>query len=144
MLRTKLSLLLLLLAPTFSFGSNLCIAISGGFGKGGSTFVEPSFSAPSEGKCSLWTGFTKTAIDVIVTTYGTGCLSSDGRALTMALSSVNPGWFGPGEIRSDYITMTRSESSKPFTTGNDQGAFSGDAEVVSCSSSLLDLPSSHE
>jgi hypothetical protein len=146
MIRVKshLALLLALLSPTFSFASNFCIATNGGFGKGGTTFIGPDFALPSEGKCAPWAGFTKTASTVVVTTYGTGCLSSNGKVLTVAVSSADPDWFGSGSIGSDYIKLTRSESSKPFTTGDDMGAFGGDAEEVSCTSSLLELPSSHD
>jgi hypothetical protein len=40
--------------------------------------------------------------------------------------------------------LTRSKTTESFTTGSDQGYFGGDAEVVSCTSSLLNLPSSHD
>jgi hypothetical protein len=143
--KSRLSLLLALLTPASGFAaSNYCIATNGGFGNDGTTFIGPGFAVPSEGKCTPWTGFTKTASTVIVTTYGTGCLSSDGTALTVAVSSADPNWFGAGTIGSDYIQLTRSKSGESFTTGSDQGAFGGDAEVVSCTSSLLDLPSNHD
>ncbi len=146
MLRIKspLAMLLALLTPACGLASDYCIATNGGFGHGGTTFIAPSFSIPSEGKCADWSGFTKTASTVIVTTYGTGCLSSDGKALTVAVSSADPDWFGSGNIGSDYIRLTRSETGKPFTTGNDWGSFGGDAAPVSCSSSLLSLPSTHD
>jgi hypothetical protein len=143
-LKSQLCLLLALLTPVCGFASNYCIATNGGFGSDGTTFIEPSFAIPAEGKCAPWIGFTKTASTVVVTTYGTGCLSSDGTALTVAVSSADPDWFGPGMLGSDYIQLTRSKSSGPFTTGFDQGAFGGDALPVSCTSSLLDLPSSHD
>jgi len=142
---SRLSLLLALLTPASGFAaSNYCIATNGGFGHDGTTFIGPSFAVPAEGKCTPWTGFTKTATTVTVTTYGTGCLSSDGKALTVAVSSADPNWFGAGSIGLDYIQLTRSKSDESFTTGSDQGAFGGDAEVVSCTSSLLDLPSNHD
>lgn len=143
--KSLLSLLLALLTPVCGFAaSNYCIATGGGFGDGGTTFIGPGFAIPAEGKCAPWTGFTKTASTVVVTTYGTGCLSNNGEALTVAVSSADPNWFGPGSIGSDYIQLTRSKTTESFTTGSDQGAFGGDAEVVSCTSSLLDLPSSHD
>lgn len=144
-IKSSLALLLAALTPACGFASNICVATSGGFGNGGTTYVEPTFALPSEGKCSPWAGFAKTASTVIVTTYGTGCLSSDGKVLTVAVSSADPDWFGIGTVGSDYIRVTRSESKGLFTTGNDQGAFGGgNAEEVSCTSSLLELPSSHD
>jgi hypothetical protein len=144
-LKPLLSFLLTLLTPVGSFAaSHYCIATSGGFGHGGTTFVDPSFALPAEGKCTAWSGFTKTASTVVVTTYGTGCLSSDGTALTVAVSSADPSWFGPGVLGSDYIRLTRSKSTEAFTIGSDQGAFGGNAEVVSCTASLLELPASHD
>jgi hypothetical protein len=148
MFRFKTSHLILLLgltAPASSFATeHYCIATNGGFGKGGTTFIGTGFAVPAEGECTPWSGFTKTADTVVVTTYGTGCLSSDGKALTVAVSSADPDWFGIGAIGSDYISLKRSESKGPFTAGGDQGAFGGDAEVVSCTSSLEHLPSSHD
>jgi hypothetical protein len=47
-----------------------CIAVNGGFGFGGTTFVARNFSQPGEGKCTPWTGYTKTADTVILTTSG--------------------------------------------------------------------------
>ena len=142
--KSRLALLLALLTPASGFAANYCIATNGGFGHDGTTFIGPSFAVPSEGKCTPWTGFTKTATTVIVTTYGTGCLSSDGKALTVAVSSADPNWFGAGNIGLDYIQLTRGNATESFTTGYDQGAFGGNAEVVSCTSSLLHLPSSHD
>ena len=142
--KSRLFLLLALLTPVSGFASNYCIATNGGFGHGGTTFIEPGFAVPLAGKCTPWTGFTKTATSVVMTTYGTSCLSSDGTALTVAVSSADPNWFGAGNIGSDYIQLTRSNTAESFTTGYDQGAFGGNAEVVSCTSSLLHLPSSHD
>ena len=141
--KSLLALLLTILTPACSFASSTCIAASGGFGNGGTTFIAPGFSLPSEGKCASWVGFAKTASTVVVTTYGTGCLSSDGKVLTVAVSSADPDWFGMGNIGSDYIELTRSGTGKPFNTGFDKGAFGGDAQEITCTSSLLNLPSSH-
>ena len=138
--KSLLSLLLALLIPACGFASNYCIATNGGWPSGGTTFIGPSFAIPAEGKCAAWLGFTKTASTVVLTTSGTGCLSSDGTALTVAVSSADPSF----ESASDYIQLTRSKSTEPFTTGSDQGTFGGTADVVSCTSSLLNLPSSHD
>ena len=141
-LKPQLSLLLALLIPVSGFAaSNVCIATNGGFGHGGTTFVGPGFAVPLGGKCAPWNGFTKTASTVILTTYGTGCLSSDGTALTVAVSSADPEFLGAGSIGSDYIALTKSNGK---FTGTDQGAFGGDAKVVSCTSSLLHLPATHD
>ena len=139
--KSRLFLMLALLTPASGFATNYCIATNGGFGHDGTTFIGPSFAVPSEGKCTPWTGFTKTATTVIVTTYGTGCLSSDGTALTVAVSSADPEFLGAGSIGSDYIALTKSNGK---FTGTDQGAFGGDAKVVSCTSSLLHLPATHD
>jgi len=141
--KSLLSLLLALLIPACGFASNYCIATNGGWPSGGTTFIGPSFAIPAEGKCTAWLGFTKTASTVVLTTSGTGCLSSDGTALTVAVSSADPSFFG-SIYEPDYIQFTRSKSTEPFTSGDDQGAFGGTAEVVSCTSSLLNLPSSHD
>jgi hypothetical protein len=139
-----LLLLLGLIAPLHSFASEpYCISVNGGFGEGGTTFIGSGLAVPGQGKCSPWSGFTKTASSVILTTTGTGCLSSDGNALTVSVSSADPSYFSIGQLTADYIQLSRGDSQEPFT-GEDFGAFAGSAKPVSCTSSLVDLPSSHD
>ena len=145
---TPLLLLLGLVAPMQSFAAApaeapYCIAVSGGFGNGGSTFVARNFSMPEASKCSPWTGYTKTSATVILTTSGTACLSSDSTALTVSVSSADPDYLGAGKIAADYIKMARSSATEPFS-GEDQGYLAGGAEPVSCSSDLLTLPANHD
>ncbi|MGC2402055.1 MAG: hypothetical protein WA510_19820 [Acidobacteriaceae bacterium] len=137
-----LFLLLGLLAPVHGFAAEApyCIAVNGGFGSGGTTFVARNFTLPTEGKCNPWSGYTKTADTVVVTTSGTSCLSSDSVALTVSVTSQSPDWFGPKELGIDYIQLTRANSTEPFT-GWDTGYFAGTAAPVTCTSSLLTLPS---
>lgn len=126
-------------------GAPVCIATSGGFGNGGTTFIAPSFTVPAGGGCTPWSGFTKTASTVILTTSGAACVSSDGLKLTLSLSSADPDFLGAGSQASDYIQVTRASLTAPFTNGGtDQGEFSGSAEQVSCTSALLSLPSTHD
>jgi hypothetical protein len=141
--KSHLCLLLGLIAPVSSFASeHYCIAVGGGFGHGGTTFIGTGFAVPSEGKCTPWSGFTKTESSVILTATGTGCLSSDGKALTVSVSSADPAFLGlqPG---TDYIQLSRGDSKEAFS-GEDTGAFAGSAEPETCSSSLLNLPSTHD
>jgi hypothetical protein len=142
--QSSLMVLSLLLAPIHSFAAEpYCIAVEGGFGHGGTTFVARSFSLPAEGKCTPWSGYTKTASTVILMTSGTSCLSSDNKALTVSVSSADPSYIGAGQLAADYIQLSRGETTEPFT-GEDFGAFAGSAEPVSCTNSLLTLPSSHD
>jgi hypothetical protein len=139
-----LFLLLGLMAPVSSFASDhYCIAVDGGFGHGGTTFIGSGFALPSDGTCKPWSGFTKTASTVILMTAGTGCLSSDGKELSVSVSSADPLNLGAGNIGSDYIQMNRGDSKEPFI-GEDSGLNGGTAEPETCSSSLLHLPSSHD
>ena len=138
-----LFLLLGLIAPVYSYAANYCIAVNGGFGNGGTSFMGINFALPDAGKCKPWSGFTKTASTVILTTTGTGCLSSDGKALTVSVTSQDPWYLGAGTLAADYIQLSRPDGSDPFT-GNDYGYFAGTAEPVSCTSDLLNLPSSHD
>ena len=138
-------LLLSLIAPVSRAATaHYCIAVDGGFGHGGTTFIGTGFAVPAEGTCTPWTGFTKTASTVVLITSGTGCLSSDGKALTISVSSADPSYLGEGQIGSDYIQLSRKSSSGSFTSGEDTGAFGGSAEPVTCSTSLLTLPSTHD
>jgi hypothetical protein len=128
---------------TFPGGGSFCIATAGGFGSGGTTFVEPGFTVPAANKCTQWSGFTKTASTVILNTSGAACLSSTGKTLTVSVSSADPEFFGTNP-ESDYIQLTRGSSTGSFTGGNDQGAFSGSADQITCTSSLLSLPDTHD
>jgi hypothetical protein len=141
---SQLFLLLGLIAPVSSYAADhYCIAVDGGFGNGGTTFIGSGFALPSDGTCKPWSGFTKTASTVVLITAGTGCLSSDGKELSVSVSSADPLFFGSGNIASDYIQLTRGNSKEAFQ-GEDSGSFSGSAEPETCSSSLLHLPSSHD
>jgi hypothetical protein len=142
-----LLLLLGLIAPLQSFASSeapYCIAVNGGFvgPATGTTFVARNYSQPAEGKCTPWTGYTKTADTVILTTSGTSCLSSDSKALTVSVSSADPEFVGPGALVADYIQLSRPDTTQPFT-GSDTGEFAGSAEPTSCTNDLLTLPSYH-
>jgi hypothetical protein len=132
-------------APGQAFpGGTMCIATAGGFGSGGTTFVGPNIALPAKNNCAPWSGYTKTAGTVILTTSGTACLSGTGKTLTVSVSSADPSFFGAGTQQSDYIQLTRTGSTGSFTGGSDQGAFSGSAVQVTCTSSLLSLPDSHD
>jgi hypothetical protein len=76
--------------------ANYCIAANGGFNGdgGGTSFIGKGFTVPAAGNCKPWSGFTKTASTVVLTTTGTGCHSSDGKVLTVSVSSADPDFFG--------------------------------------------------
>ena len=146
--KSSLAVLSLLFVPVHSFAATVaeapyCIAVGGGFGNGGSTFVARNFSMPEANKCSTWTGYTKTASTVILTTSGTACLSSDSTALTVSVSSADPDFIGAGKFAVDYIRMTRTSATEPFS-GQDAGYFTGSAEPTSCTADLLTLPAYHD
>src|ERR1700723_2534749 len=151
MFRFKAAYLLVLMglvAPMQSFAAApgpapYCIAVGGGFGNGGSTFVARNFSMPEANKCSPWTGYTKTSATVILTTSGTACLSGDSTTLTVSVSSADPDFIGAGKLGVDYIRMTRSSATDPFS-GEDQGYLAGGAESTSCTNDLLTLPATHD
>ncbi len=128
---------------TFPGGGAFCIATAGGFGSGGTTFVEPGFTVPGENKCTSWSGFTKTASTVILNTSGAACLSSTGKTLTVSVSSADPDYVGTTP-QSDYIVLTRTSSTGSFTGGSDQGLSAGSADQVTCTSSVLSLPDTHD
>jgi hypothetical protein len=135
----------LVTAPVFATATDYCIEVGGGFGSGGTSFVGREFTMPTAGNCAQWSGFTKTASSVVLTTYGSGCLSSNGKVLTLSLASADPSWFGAGNVGNDYIQVCPSGSSGcPFSSGSDQGSFSGVAKPETCTSSLLNLPATHD
>ncbi len=129
--------------PMPSAVAPFCIATSGGFGNGGTTFVNPAFTVPAKNKCTTWSGFTKTASTVILNTSGAACLSTTGKTLTVSVSSADPEFLGTTPA-ADYIQLTRSSSTGTFSGGTDQGEFSGSAQQITCTPSLLTLPDSHD
>jgi hypothetical protein len=123
-----------------------CIAVNGGFGSSsnsGSTYVARNFTMPDASKCNPWTGYTKTSATVIFTTSGTACLSSDSTALTVSVASADPDYLGVGVQAFDYIKLSRSSATDPFS-GSDAGYLMGSADSVSCTSDLLTLPAYHD
>ncbi len=71
--KAHLLLALGLMAPFPSFAASpapYCVAVNGGFGNGGTTFVARNFTLPAASKCSPWTGYTKTASTVVAITGG--------------------------------------------------------------------------
>jgi hypothetical protein len=145
MLSTSVLLALGLIAPLHSFAAEpFCIATGGGFGNGGSTYVARNFTPPTANKCTTWSGYTKTASTVILTTTGTACLSSDSKTLTVSVTHADPQYYPITELEADYMQLTQSSSTDPFT-GEDYGALGGaDASTVTCTSELLTLPASHD
>lgn len=150
MFRCKTTHLLLFpvlaLIPALGFAAeaHYCIASDGGFGHGGTTYIGTGFTLPSGGNCSPWSGFTKTASSVILTTTGTGCLSSDGKVLTVSVLSADPSFFGTGQTRADFIRLTRTSTTAKFSSGQDSGYFSGSADAITCTSTLEHLPDTHD
>ena len=133
------------LAPLSSYAANYCIAVGGGFGSGGETFVGTGFVVPAAGTCSQWSGFTKGFSSVILLTHGSGCLSSDGKVLQFSLSSADPSFYGSGVVVNDVIRMCPAGTkSCPIGGGVDIGNFGGSAAPVTCSSSVLSLPAIHD
>jgi hypothetical protein len=131
---------------TFPGGGSFCIAVGGGFGppNDGTTYVNPNFTVPAENKCTTWSGYTKTASTVVIISNGAACLSSTGKTLTVSVSNADPEFFGTTP-EADYIQLTRSGSSGTFTGGSDQGSdLGGSANQITCTSSLMTLPDSHD
>ena len=144
--KPHLLLLLGLIAPMCSSAANFCVRVNGGFGNGGTSFIGKGFEVPAAGLCRPWTGFAKTASSVIVNSTGAGCLSSDGKVLTLSVFSTNPSWFGAGGFGSDHIRLCPAGvSGCPIGAGTDQGSFGpGPAVRQTCTTSLLRLPAIHD
>src|SRR3974390_3003817 len=82
--------------------SPYCIAVNGGFGNGGTTYIARNFTLPDASKCEPWTGYTKTSTTVIAITSGVACLSGDSTVMTVSVSSADPSYFGNQPV-ADYI-----------------------------------------
>jgi hypothetical protein len=138
------TLALALIAPIPSQAANFCIAVGGGFGKGGTSFIAPSFTVPAKNACAAWSGFTKTGSTVVGIANGTGCMSSNGKVLQFSIFNTDPSFFGANTAVSDQIVLCPTGTSSCPVTGEDTGYFSGGAAQQTCSTSLLTLPQSHD
>lgn len=134
---------LAVLMATPVFATPYCIAVNGGFGNGGTTFVGRNFTLPAVNSCTGWTGYTKTASTVILTTSGTACLSTDGTVLTFSLASQDPSFLGAGKLAADYIQLC-PKGAVGNCHGSDQGEFGGTAAVETCTAALQQLPARHD
>ena len=130
---------------------DFCVAISGGFGSGGTTFVGKEFISPTKGTCKPWAGIVKTASTVVGTSTGSACLSDDGKLLTITLHTTDPPFFGSGTSGTSSVTdhielcPLASTAGCPAASGQfDQGFFSGPAAQVTCTTAVTSIPSSHD
>jgi hypothetical protein len=122
-----------------------CIAVDGGFGSGGTSFIARNFTVPTAGVCTPWSGFTKTASTVVLITSGTGCMSSSGKVLTVSVSSQDPSFLGATKLGPDYIQLCPTGATGcALGSGSDQGTFSGSAKEEVCTGTLLHLPATHD
>ena len=148
MFRFKKPLLALALGmtiPICSNAANYCIKVNGGFGNGGTSFVGKGFAVPEAGLCKAWTGYLKTASSVIANSTGAGCLSSDGKVLTLTILSTDPAFLGFGVTAVDHIRLCPGGSSGcPIGGGTDGGTFGGPAAKQTCTTALLNLPALHD
>jgi hypothetical protein len=144
MFRFNISLVLALIAPIHAYAANFCVAVSGGFGSGGTSFIAPTFKVPAKNHCAAWSGFTKTATTVIAISNGTGCVASDGKVLTLSIFNTDPSFFGAGASVSDQIQLCATGVTGCPITGQDVGNFGGTAAEQTCTTSLLTLPPTHD
>ena len=120
--------------------------MNGGFGNNGTSFIGKGFALPAAGLCKPWAGFTKTATSVIVHSTGAGCLSNDGKVLTLTIFGTNPSFFGPGGFSTDHIRLCPAGvTGCPIGGGQDSGTFGpGPAAPQTCTTALLRLPAVHD
>lgn len=146
--RAKAGFLLLsplLILSVSATAANYCIKVNGGFGNGGTSYIGRNFAVPAPGDCRPWAGFTKTASSVIANSTGAGCLSSDGKVLTLTIFSTNPSYLGYGVAATDHIRLCPSGVANcPIGGGQDIGTFGGPAAQQFCSAKLLALPAIHD
>ena len=148
MFRFKTPFMLLalgLIAPIYAYAANFCVAVNGGFGNGGTSYIAPAFTMPAKNNCAAWSGFTKTAASVIAISTGTGCLASDGRVLTLSIFNTDLEFFGAGVAVLDQIELCPKGVTGCPITGQDVGNFGpGLAVQQTCTASLLTLPPTHD
>ena len=133
-----------LIAPVCAYAANFCVAVNGGFGNGGTSYIAPTFTLPAKNNCATWSGFTKTAATVIAISTGTGCLASDGRVLTLSIFNTDLEFFGESVAVLDQIQLCPKGVTGCPVTGEDIGNFTGPAVQQTCTASLLSLPPAHD
>jgi hypothetical protein len=130
-----------LLAPLCASAANYCVAVNGGVDSGGTSFIGKGFALPAAGSCRPWSGFTKSSTTHVFITSGAGCLSSDGKVLTIAVVSMNPTYIGVGYAAPDYIFLCPVGTANcPLANGADAGTFGGVAVPQPCTAKLMSLP----
>jgi hypothetical protein len=143
---TSLMALALGLAPVGADAANFCLAVNGGFGNGGHTFIAPGFTLPAPNQCAAWSGFTKAASTVVLISNGTGCVSSNGAAMDLSIFSTDTDFFGSGPTSFAFDTIKLCLTSCAFTSQDisSQGSLGGGiVEKVPCTG-LLKLPENHD
>jgi hypothetical protein len=140
--------ILLAAAPRNARAADFCVAVNGGFGSGGTTFVGKGFIRPLRGTCKPWAGIVKTASTVVGTSTGAACMSDDGKLLTITLQTTDPEFFGNGTGVTDHVELCplASTAGCPASSGQfDHGSFfSGPAAQVTCSTTATSIPSAHD
>lgn len=125
---------------------DFCVAVNGGFGSGGTSFVGKGFTLPVGGKCKPWSGIMKTASTVVGTSTGAACLSNDQKLLTVTVTTTAPGFLGAGTLATDHIELCPFAATLgcPIGTGLDRGTFGGPAAQITCTAALVTIPSVHD
>lgn len=126
---------------------DFCIAVNGGFGAGGTTFVGKGFVSPPNGTCKPWSGIMRTAATVVGTSTGAACMSHDAKLLTVSLHTTAPEFLGIGTTATDHIELCPSAATLgcPAHAGqSDRGTFGGPAAQIACTAALSNIPSSHD
>jgi len=79
---------------------------------------------------------------------GAACLSNDGKLLTLTLRTTDPSFFGGGTDVIDHIELCPLAATQgcPASSGQfDHGShFNGPAVVVTCTTALSTIPSTHD
>jgi hypothetical protein len=156
-------LVLLIGASTPAFATpipNYCVAVNGGWNSGdpnGVTFVGKAIEFPPKNSCRPWGGIVRTAVSVVGTSHGTICRSSDGKLVTISLTSTLPEWLGIGRdhVAIDHIELcplgTSGDLCPPQQGQSDRGdlgpptggSTGSPAKRINCNPSITTIPSDH-
>jgi hypothetical protein len=136
-------------APRNARAANFCVAVNGGFGNGGNSFVGEGFTSPAKGTCKPWAGIMKSNSTVVWTSTGAACLSNDGKLLTIVLQSTDPSFAGNTNV-TDTIELCPLASTLGCPAFNGQfdfssfSGFGGPAAQVTCTTAVTKIPSTHD
>ena len=115
-----MALALGLTTPISADAAGFCVAVNGGFGHGGYTYIAPDFTLPAKNHCEAWAGFAKTGVHRHPHTRTVRVAFPTAVAvLDLSIFSTDPDFFGVGPTQYAWDSnrdVSTGVTSCPFTS----------------------------